>query len=910
MPSQWQDFQRRLAAVRNRRRLGLFANGLVRVAAVLLLATGALVLFDRFAALSDELRWGGALALAAVLLGGSLRTLVRALRFSLRDAARLADERLNQRRKPVLTAYELGSTPTPDAGGLSAYLLQRSLEAGDGTVSTLPRSAAWPWAPLRRAALALLSATGVFAAILALQGGDAPALLGRVLLPHRDIPPVTPYRFQVFPEAPSVVYGETISLAVEVSGAPVRQQVWLRTRAHGVAHQAPCFQESPTRFVQKLENVQQELDICFGTGRARSRWQRVSLLLQPRILTARATLTPPSYTGAGPREFFVGNEPFAGLAGTEAEVVLTSNRPLLDGSLEIRPRARPEDVRTAAARVLPPNRVAFAWTLEEPAEVRLRLRDAQGTSSAAPLVIDQKVLPDLPPEVTILTPPPFALATPDAVVAFQARITDDHGLRRGDWVRALSGYRERFLPISVPPSARQAEFSRELDLRLLGCAPGQELEFHLEAIDNNPRATGFAASPIVRVKIISDEDYAAMVRTQVLLEEFQARFAEAERRMETVRLALEAIERAEPADRATAQRTAQEALLDAAEFFSQLADDFAAYELEQELRDAASDAARASSQAYAALTDAEDPVAMATALLAALGPSARRMSELRQDADDVVTAGALMEQASLFMQLLDRQRELKRALSRFLDPTTPHDPALLQLLGERQADIRAQLRQWQDDVRAAAEALPPELEQLATDAVAFAESVAACGADDAMRQCTDSATNRQSEDAHRWASLALERLEALLKRSCEIGNCMAGMCQGTFAIAGAGDLAGTLRQMLDAICRRGGIGQGKGLGSGMGPGMAVGEGTAASGQSALHVPVLGPTRRAYHAASTARGQGRGEGAPGAGSTVAGDARSVLSRTQRDTLSTQSATLDQVPEPYREAVRRYFSEEPR
>lgn len=910
MSSEWQTFLRRLAAIRNRRRLGLFGGGLLRVASCALLALGALVLFDRFAAMSDPLRWGCALAWSGALLGGTVWTLARALRFSLRDAARLADESLHQRRKPVLTALELGSVPPRSDNEFSAYLLQRSVQAGEGTVSTLPRAAVWPRALLRRAGLALLAAMGVLGGILALQGRDAPILLARVLLPHRDFPPVSPYRFTVLPAAPAVIYGETISLAVQIDGAPVRQQVWLRTRANGVVHQASCFQESPTRYVQKLENVQQSVDICFGTGRARSRWQPVALLLQPRILTARATLTPPAYTGSHRREFFVGNEPFAALAGTVAEVVLTSNRPLLDGSVEIRPRARPEDARVAAAKIVAPDRAAFTWTLDEPAEIRLTLRDLQGTPSAAPLVVDQKILPDQPPEITISTPPPFALATPDATLPFQARITDDYGLRRLDWVRALSGYRERFLPIGVPPAARQAEFRRDLDLRLLGCVPGQELEFYMEAVDNNPRTPGFAASPIVRVQIISTEEYAAMVRTRVLLEEFEARFAEADRRMEALRQALETVAKAAPADREAARRDAVEAIMDAEELFARLADDFAAYDLEEDLRDAALEATRKIVTAHAALADAEDPAAMAADLLAALGPSSRRMSELREQADDVVKAGAVMEQASIFMQILDRQRELKLALSRYLDPTLAHDPALLQLLGERQADILAQLRQWQTNVVEATKGLPPELQELADDAIAFANDVAQCGAYDAMRQCTDSATNRQGEDAHRWASLALERLEALLKKSCEGGNCMGGMCKGMFSLTGAGDLAETLKQMLDAMCRRSGIGQGKGTGSGPGQGMGIGEGTAASGHSPLNVPVLGPPRGVFAPASTARGAGRGSGQPGTGASVEPGAHSAVSPARRDTVSTLSTTLDQVPEKYRDAVRRYFSEEKR
>src|SRR5690606_6548845 len=113
------------------------------------------------------------------------------------------------------------------------------------------------------------------------------------------------------------------------------------------------------------------------TGRARSPWIPVALLLQPRILTARATLTPPAYTGSRPLAFFVGNQPFAALAGTSAEVVLASNRPLLDGKLQIVPRSRPEDIRTAPARLVDANRIAFEWSVDEPAEVRLTLRDLQ-----------------------------------------------------------------------------------------------------------------------------------------------------------------------------------------------------------------------------------------------------------------------------------------------------------------------------------------------------------------------------------------------------------------------------------------------------------------------------------------------------------------------------------------------------
>ncbi len=872
----------------------------------------AYLLFDLFAALPPQVRVGVNIAWAAVAVLSFIVGLIAVSQFDKADAARTADHLLSEARQPVLSAYELGET-SKRGNELSTYLWNRSVGEGVAALNRLGWSQHFPRKSIMRGLRVLLVMLLVPAVVLLIQRKDADTLLARAFFPMRDIPPVSPFEFQVEPESPAIVYGGDAELSVSITGAPVLSQVWIWTRQGGRIHKAACFQESAITFSQRLENVVQPLEFCFVAGRARSRWHRINLKLQPRIVVAQARLTSPAYTGSTMTEFFVGNEAFSGLPGTKAEVTVTSNRPLLDGRVVIKPRNGAGSKKTVSGTVVDGNRIRFDWTIRHDADLDLTIRDLQGTRNPRPLVIRQRLLKDAAPQIVIHNPPAFVMATPDARIQLAASAEDDYGIRRMEWVRTLVGYRERFSQLPIVRSS-QVEVDETVDLALAGFSPGQTLEMYLEACDTNPELTGIASSSIVRVKIISNAQYADMIRVQTTIEEFTARFRLAYERMEELRKKLEALQKslkgdanADELNRQIAE--VQKELESAAAMFNRLAQDFAAYKLEEDLKKTAEDVANQLRKGAKALSRSPSSAAMSKqidAMLKEFGHSLETLKKQQDQANEVGQIARIMEMAAQFQQFIQRQKELKQSLSRYKNLTAKQDLSLLKTYGKRQDRIRKELKEWAKKLVQKADKLPQQYRNLKRELQTFYENLEESNATAAMSDCVTATENQNGPGAFRQASIALERLEQLLKKSQ--GTCFGGMCQGQFSMTPKQELEETLRQMLGAICRRLGSGKGKGQGSGQGMGMAQGQGFSQGGYSGLDVPILGPKRMRMARQGSGRGKGNGESGEAGKARITKDASERLHVSRRTVTGSRSVDADAVPEKYTEAVKRYFTQE--
>lgn len=134
-------------------------------------------------------------------------------------------------------------------------------------------------------------------------GSELQVLVGRMVFPQSDIPPLSPYSFTLDPAQPEVYYGEDVVLSVQVTGeAPPPQQIDLLLMTEGVPLQKlPAFRDRSghQHWSRVLEHVTAPCAVAFATadGRARSRFVQVKINRSPRILSGSATITPLTYTG-------------------------------------------------------------------------------------------------------------------------------------------------------------------------------------------------------------------------------------------------------------------------------------------------------------------------------------------------------------------------------------------------------------------------------------------------------------------------------------------------------------------------------------------------------------------------------------------------------------------------------------
>lgn len=923
-----QPFLRLLNRLRRRRQAGLLLVAGARLGGAAAVTLAGLLLLDRLLAPESHLRLFLLLAAGLVLAWRFGRDVGEALRVTPGAAARSADRALGSRRGEVLTACELGRTAEAAPGteqprDLAAFLNARAMDAGAAALARVRWADGLPLAELARAARTgglLLLAAGLAAAPL---GG--PALrtgLLRVCFPYRDVPPYSAAVFTVLPADPQVRFGGTTELAVTISGIPVEPPVWLHTRGGGTEQRTACFQETATRFAQRLENVVQPVEFCFSMGRVRSRWHRVTVLLQPKILSAQIQLQPPAYSRLPATAFAVGEAELAGLRQSRVRLTITSNRPLQEGTLTIRGANGREQTVQAEKTPGRQNAMSFSWELLAPAELELRVRDAQGIAAAEPLKWRQRLLADAPPTVTLTDPPALALVTPGSTVSFHGVVDDDLGVTRVQLVRALSGFADRVKVVGPEQAGgKHAEFADRLDLAALGVRPGQVLECYLEAFDTNPSLLGSGASDIVRLQVISEQTYAQMLRERTTLEEFQARFQVAAKAVADARAAVGALREAlagnvPAAEREAKRAAARETVRAVAGLMRRLSADFAAYELELPLREEAAGMAGELDAGEKMLAGLDPAAAGALPdvqkLWERLGGRESRVNRQKQDAAAVVAVGRVMEQAKAFRLIVGRQETLVRRLERFGGSQNVKDPQLLKMLADQQNENLAALQELVTALPETVQSLPPEFADLKQEIVEFAVALDQARVPPVMTTAATAMEQADGRRGHRDAQLALERLKDLLAR--QERNGFGGMCQGRGRLfpGTKPSLAKTLAQMMGALGMGNGQspeggGEGRDGANETGIGGDPQDGYSMERSSMMGLPVYGPERSRFDpAANAAPGPLRKPPAGGVMCIVDAEGKTVSCKVE--TSAKPAETGSEIPEKYREALKRYFSRE--
>lgn len=876
--------------------------------AALLLA--ALVTLDFFLALSERARMALGLASIVFLALHLLRGIYRASRRKPQDLARWMDQHGVGSRRAVQAAWDLSHGQGVDATELERFLRDRAIAQGTEAIRAASRRVYWPVAAVRRqfrvtAVLLLVVALG-----LAASHRVSRVVLARIFDPGADIPPWSRFVFTVTPEEPVVVYGGTLEVRAEISGAPVTAPVWLQTRRAGRVQATACFQDGPGRYAQRLEKMVEPVEFAFTTGRARSRWQRAEILLEPRIAAARLRVAPPAYTRRVPVEFIAGEQRLAGLVQSEIELDLTSNRPLDRGRLTVRTEGHPDlQIDGERAGV---NRLRFRWPLERPGAIEVLIWDLRGTPNQEPFRLQQFVTTDEPPTVVLTDPPAFSVATPKAKIPVAGYAEDDVGLARVDLVRALAGFRDRAL--HVGPESFSAKFAHEqgVDLARLGVQPGDILEFYLEALDVNPALTGLAASPLARVQIITVEDYTDMMRSRTRAAEYAERFQAAHRTLDELVREMEALrdELREGGLEAGERDQRWAALVEknqrTEERLREIAADFPLFEGEQKLVESLAEAADTVAEHGRWMKDVvlEDGyVRTLDAALARMGVAREDVTRQAQDAELLGRVGELMHEAQRYAELLASQETLVRRMERLVEEGGARMNALAARLAADQAVIRTALAELRDTLRELAPALPEELAELRDSSLNFARLIDELTIPETMDRAADFGQKHEPRAFLREAGVALARMRELLsKDECKS---FGGMCQGSLRFQVRENLRETISQMFNAWCR--GTGMGREGGAGAGGFGDASDGFWMQGSSTLNVPAYGPSRSAQF--------------PQRGSVQGSHGRGGFMRARRGPAIEQGSSgasapggtpgelvpVDAAPEPYRDALKRYFGE---
>lgn len=881
-------------------------------------------LADAFAAFEPAARKGVTLALLIILGIAFLTAILRSQRITRQRVAEMADDAMGDPRRPAAAALSIPDDPS--ASALARHLSERALDDAGKALSVLPVKKLVPW----RAFAVLIGVLALPLGIAGILRLAAPAafdtVVKRLLHPASDIPPYSPLRFTLDPEKPSTVYGGDVLVAAEITGGALEQPVvcMMRQPRTGEVLKLPAFRESATRFSRKFDALTEPVEIAFSCGKARSAWHAIEILLEPEILGGVVRVRPPDYTGLPASEFPLDTNEIAAVEGAEITLELTSNRPLAAGTLAFTPAAVPgteAKTESHSGSVATPHSVSFTWTATLPGRLAATVRDLRGTPNPRPLELAFRCVPDQAPAVHLDSPPTMMLATPKSRIPVIGRAEDDFALSKVHVVRTLSGFRDRSHVVAPALRDKMFDFKDQLDLEELGLNAGQTIEVMLDASDHNPSLLGQGSSEISRIRIISEDEYAEYIRAKTTIREFSNRFQAARDALEEVREALEKLkEAAEKGDKEAIEKAAEEARKaheKAAELLEKIAEDFPAFEMEKRLKELAEKQVDDLRENIAPLEnhDAEAPKEeQMKAIEEMLGRLQRRQPEadqLNQDADLMKHAAQLMEMAAKFRQIYESQVSLAKRFGTIVEELRlgqDQNRRLLPMLGETQEKNRKALDEFKVELRRRAEALPndPNLEALAESALKFLQELEIAEPETLMDAAAKHGKAGEALDAFTNAERARALLERLLSEPEPFAEAARGQAP-QFNIPRP-DVNRNLQQMLEALLGQAG-GQGEGNqpgGQGKGPGGMGMNGMRGDGFP-MDLPVAGPDRMRFGDGPTAAGSGKGDGKGGTTLPLPDTAEhGTIKPTDSRQGKSSTANPESIPEPYREAVKRFLT----
>jgi hypothetical protein len=439
-------------------------------------------------------------------------------------------------------------------------------------------------------------------------------------------------------------------------------------------------------------------------------------------------------------------------------------------------------------------------------------------------------------------------------------------------------------------------------MKTLGVEPGQMLELYAEAHDHNPSLMGIASSPVGRIQVISTEDYAELMRARTTLAEFRERFGALNDAIEKVREALGSGDKAET----------QKAMKQAQELAEALAKDFQAFDAEKKVAQEAEKIAQMMKDMQQRLADGSK--AEMEKMKQELGEVAKRTSDLKQQGKQTAEIGRVLEMAAEFKAMHAAQQKLTKQLEELARQIMLGDmrnAAKLDSMARQQQAVLDRWKTWMPELREAAEALPESMAELKKEALDFADAAEKAGIQRSMETAMAQAKKDSTPNTFVNSQLALVGMETLLNS----GNKLCQACNGGgIRFMTPDGLSQTLAEMLAGMCRRRGAGSKPGDSPSLGSGGGGGEGDSGDGYSMpgdplMNAPVYGPDRMAFGGDTSMRGQSNSRGRSGQGKPMVTPetANSIQSEATRTTARRQISLRD-VPEQYRDAVRKFYGED--
>jgi hypothetical protein len=495
-----------LAQLRRRCRLYLALEGLVRLGLLVLGASLAQLLLDRWLKLTLDQRGVLSAIIMLVWLWLLYRHLLAPLLRPLSDRAlALAVDRAHPPlRDRIATAVQFarGDVGAPEAN--SPRLVRAVLGEACDAASDVSFLDVLSHRRARRRCLEL-GGTLLASVILTLAVPDMVGTWFRRnwLLQEIAWPQQTYIRPVGFDETRRrrVPRGDELEIAAVNEGrvpSSVELRWWTDSGREG---REPMTLVGSIRWEVALGTLSENVSFRIVGGDERTREHVVVAVDRPRVVSTTTRITPPAYAGL---ETVVLEQQtvLELLSGSTLQIDAQLNRPVESA------RFVGSGGVVAACQRLAPDRLRVVWDEPASGSYSFELVDRDGWANLRPVRYTLKVMPDLPPEVQMELPDVGESITPSAELPVAMAFADTYGLGGVE----LRAQRQDDPPFDVPldgfePGLREFAAEASFDVRSMSAAPGDRVRIWATAHDQDPAGPNVGRTEPVGLQVVTATEF-------------------------------------------------------------------------------------------------------------------------------------------------------------------------------------------------------------------------------------------------------------------------------------------------------------------------------------------------------------------------------------------------------------------
>ncbi len=406
-------------------------------------------------------------------------------------------------------------------GGASPGLMRKGIERAAQSFDRLEELESLKPPTLRQEYYILSGVLAVWVVSMIVFSGWMFAEMPRFLSPFADHPPYSATQLIVDPAGAVVDYGKSLTVKVTTRGrTPKDISLLVKNPGEGQVNKVPMFKSQDGSYFQTIEDIRSDLVYWAGIERGRSKYYQVSLCKTPRIESVRVHYRYPAYSRLQERNTTLseGDNTLKAYKGTEVTMNVSSNRPLSGGAINI-------GNRSYACTGQPDNTAQVTFPLIDQGDFSLTVTDTEGNVSTSPFKGKAAIVPDNKPMISIVSPAAQSLAIPTAKIPIVVEAQDDLGISDVSLFRSLNESDDaRKHLIQQGNAGIFVNVADTLDLADLGVRPGDVIDFYATATDSLPESPQTISSEPYKLQIISEEEYAEMMRNEMTAKDLRLKY--------------------------------------------------------------------------------------------------------------------------------------------------------------------------------------------------------------------------------------------------------------------------------------------------------------------------------------------------------------------------------------------------